>query len=89
MGSWYWEILPMVLMSVGIYLKRRDSNNTGMDDEMARFVTNDVAPIIDAATNGDDKAVLRAVKAAEAGITAMRIRLEAAAAGKKVAVPTQ
>jgi len=69
--------LPAGLLLLGQRLQKRDSNNTGADDAIGRALVN-VGPVVTLAlANTDDRAALRALKAAREGFDEAIRQLEA------------
>lgn len=62
MGKWYFSILPMILLSVGTFLKGRDANTTGGDDAVGGILLA-TAPAVEALQNNNESAVRKAMLA--------------------------
>lgn len=62
MGKWYLSILPMILLSVGAFLKGGDSNTTGADDAVGSICLA-AAPAVEALQNNNEIGVRKAVQA--------------------------
>jgi nitrate reductase assembly molybdenum cofactor insertion protein NarJ len=63
MGKWYFDMLPEILSAVSRYLRLRDKDNVGRDDDGARLLI-DFAPVTEALTAGtSDSGYYRAVRA--------------------------
>jgi hypothetical protein len=62
MGRIYFAIMPLIMLSVGSYLKARDSNTTGADDVVGTLLLT-ASPAIDGLQAGDDSMVRKALKA--------------------------
>ncbi len=69
MGKWYFAILPMVLLTVGTFLRGKDANDTGADDAIGTILVT-AAPAIESLQNNNEGGVRKALKATRDAIDA-------------------
>jgi hypothetical protein len=62
MGKWYLSILPMVLLTVGTFLRGKDADDKGPDDAIGKVLIA-AAPAVEALQNNNESGVRKALKA--------------------------
>ena len=70
-------ILPTALLAAGTALQRRDKDSKGADDAFGRVLIQ-IAPGVTAALDGNDRALLKALKASREGLDMAIMELEKA-----------
>jgi len=62
MGKWYFAILPMVLLTVGTFLRGKDADDKGADDAIGKILIA-AAPAVESLQNNNESGVRKALTA--------------------------